>query len=176
MILQSLKGYNRFKSLIIHFATILRIIEDENRLRQGDKYLYILASFIYCIQVLFVEYILLVTIRAEQIIEDIDWFLILRKKYLIVRSYNPYSFLIKILGYKKTISIQKINQLSITQTRLETSRPDGDILEFHRKLLLIKRFKDIIHNIIKEAKDILQQDLIQVSQQKDYFEINLDKI
>jgi hypothetical protein len=114
-----------------------------------------LASFIYCIRVLFVEYVLLAATRAEQTTEDIDRFLALRKKYLVVGSYSPCSLLIKMLGYGKTISIQKINQPSITWTRSETSRPDGNILEFHRKPLPIKRFKDTIHNIIKEAEDIL---------------------
>ena len=36
----------------------------------------------------------------------------------------------------------------------ETSRPDSDILEFHGGPLPIKRFKDAIHNMIKEAEDI----------------------
>jgi len=32
---------------MIHFIAILGIIEDENRLRYSDEYLYILARFIY---------------------------------------------------------------------------------------------------------------------------------
>ena len=49
----------------------------------------------------------------------------------------------------------EINQPSITWTRSETNRPDGDILEFHGKPLPIKRFKDAIHDMIRKAKDIL---------------------
>jgi hypothetical protein len=105
MILQSLKGRNRFDSPIIHFAAVLSIIEDENRLRRSDEYLYMLAGFMYCVRVLFIEYTLPAAIRAEQTTEDIDRFLELRKKYLVVRSYSPCSFLIKMLGYSKTMSI-----------------------------------------------------------------------
>jgi superfamily II DNA helicase RecQ len=176
MILQSLKGHDRFESPILHFAAVLGIVEDENRLRRGDEYSYMLAGFMYCVRVLFVEYALPAATRAEQTAEDIDRFLALRKKHLVVGSYSPCSFLIKMLGYGKTMSMQKINQPSITWTRSETSRPDGDILEFHGKPLPIKRFKDAIHDMIKEAEDILWQDLMWVSQRKDRFEIDLDKI
>jgi superfamily II DNA helicase RecQ len=176
MILQSLKGLDRFDSPIIHFAAVLGIVEDENRLRRGDEYSYMLAGFMYCVRVLFIEYTLPAATRAEQTARDIDRFLELRKKYLVVGSYSPCSFLIKMLGYGKTMSMQKINQPSITWTRSETNRPDGDILEFHGKPLPIKRFKDAIHDMIREAEDILWQDLMWVSQKKDRFEIDLDTI
>ena len=94
----------------------------------------------------------------------------------MVRSYSLCSFLIKMLGYGKTMSMQKINQPSITWTRSEINRPDGDILEFYRKPLPIKRFKDAIHDMIREAEDILWQDLMWVAQKKDRFEIDLDMI
>lgn len=116
MILQSLKRLDRFDSPIIHFAAILGIVEDENRLRRGDEYLYMLARFMYCVRVLFVEYILLAATRGEQIAENIDRFLELRKKFLVVGSYSLCSFLIKMLGYGETISMQKINQFSIKWT------------------------------------------------------------
>ncbi|KFZ23524.1 hypothetical protein V502_01997 [Pseudogymnoascus sp. VKM F-4520 (FW-2644)] len=54
MILQSLKGLDRFDSPMIHFAAVLGIVEEENRLRRGDEYSYMLAGFMYCIRVLFV--------------------------------------------------------------------------------------------------------------------------
>ncbi|PVH68411.1 hypothetical protein DL98DRAFT_441263 [Cadophora sp. DSE1049] len=114
MILQSLKSYNRFNSPIIYFTAVLGIVENENRLKRSNKYLYILAGFIYYVRVLFVKYTLPAATRAEQTAEDIDRFFKLRKKYLVVRSYSLCSFLIKMLGYSKTISIQKINQPSIT--------------------------------------------------------------
>ena len=176
MIMQSLKGHDRFDSPMIHFAAVLGIVEGGNRLRRGDEYLHMLAGFMYCDRVLFVEYTLPAATRAEQNAEDIDRFLELRKKYLVVGSYSPCSFLIKMLGYGKTMSMQKINQPSITWTRSETNRPDGDILEFHGKPLPIKRFKDAIHDMIREAEDILWKDLMWMAQKKDRFEIDLDMI
>ncbi|KFZ19433.1 hypothetical protein V501_00662, partial [Pseudogymnoascus sp. VKM F-4519 (FW-2642)] len=159
MILQSLKGLDRFDSPMIHFAAVLGIVEEENRLRRGDEYSYMLAGFMYCIRVLFVEHALPAATREEQTRDDIDRFLELRRGYLVVGSYSPCSFLIKMLGYEKTMSMQKINQPSITWSRSETKRPDGDILELHGKPLPIRRFKDAIHDMIQEAEDILWQDL-----------------
>ncbi|KAH7383392.1 hypothetical protein BKA64DRAFT_582164, partial [Cadophora sp. MPI-SDFR-AT-0126] len=104
-----LKGYDRFDSPMVYFAAVLGIVEDENHLRRGDKYSYILARFMYCVRILFVEYILLAATRVEQTAEDINRFLELRKKYLVVGSYSLCSFLIKILGYGKIMSMQKIN-------------------------------------------------------------------
>ncbi|PVH75565.1 hypothetical protein DL98DRAFT_350350, partial [Cadophora sp. DSE1049] len=90
-----------FDNLIIHFTAVLGIVKDENRLKRSNEYLYMLARFIYYVRVLFVEYILPAATRAKQIAEDIDRFFELQKKYLVVRSYSLYSFLIKILGYSK---------------------------------------------------------------------------
>jgi hypothetical protein len=60
--------------------------------------------------------------------------------------------------------------------RFETNCLDGDILEFYEKPLPIKRFKDAAYDIIREAEDILRQDLIWVAQKKDRFEIDLDLV
>jgi hypothetical protein len=114
-----------------------------------------LAGFMYCVRVLFIEHTLPVATRAEQTAEDIDQFLELCKKFLVVGSYSPCSFLIKMLGYGKTMSIQKINQPSIIWTRSESNRPDRDLFYFYNKPLSIKRFKDAIYNMIREAEDIL---------------------
>ncbi|KFY97708.1 hypothetical protein V500_01952, partial [Pseudogymnoascus sp. VKM F-4518 (FW-2643)] len=83
MIIQSLKGLDRFDSPMIHFAAVLGIVEEENRLQRGDEYSYMLTGFMYCIRVLFVEYALLAATRGEQTREDIDQFLELRRDYLV---------------------------------------------------------------------------------------------
>jgi hypothetical protein len=59
IIMQSLKRLDWFNSLIVYFAAVLGIVEDKNRLCYRDKYSYMLASFIYYVQVLFVKHTLL---------------------------------------------------------------------------------------------------------------------
>lgn len=134
---QSIKGFDRFHSPMVHFAAVLGIDGDNNRLYRGDEYSFKLAGFIYCIRVMFVEHALPAATRAEQTTHDIDNFLEMRKKYLVVRGYNPTGELIKWMGYGKTMSMQKTNQPSITWSRSSESRPDKDVLYFHGKPLPI---------------------------------------
>jgi hypothetical protein len=74
-IIQSLKGFDRFYSPMVHFAVVMGIDEDGNRLYRGDEYSFKLAGFIYCIRVLFVEHTLPAENRAERTERDIDRFL-----------------------------------------------------------------------------------------------------
>ena len=113
-ILQSLKGFNQFDSPMVHFAAVLGIDEEGVRLRKGEESSFIMASFLYYIRVLFVEYTLPAVTRAEQTQVDIDRFLELRQKYLVVGGYCPTGFIIKWLGYRKTISMQSGNSPSVT--------------------------------------------------------------
>jgi hypothetical protein len=66
-----------------------------------------MAGFLYCIRVLLVEHTLPSAIRAEQTKDDIDRFLELWQKYLVVGGYCPTGFIIKWLGYGKMISMQR---------------------------------------------------------------------
>jgi hypothetical protein len=49
IIIQSLKRLNWFNSLIVYFTAVLGIVKNKNCLCYKDKYLYILAGFIYCV-------------------------------------------------------------------------------------------------------------------------------
>jgi hypothetical protein len=61
IIMQSLKGLDRFNSPIVYFVAVLGIIKDKNRLRHRDKYLYMLVGFMYYVRMLFVKHTLLAT-------------------------------------------------------------------------------------------------------------------
>jgi hypothetical protein len=58
IVIQSLKGLNWFNSLIVHFTAVLGIVKDKNRLCYKNEYSYMLAGFIYYVQVLFVKHTL----------------------------------------------------------------------------------------------------------------------
>jgi hypothetical protein len=113
-ILQSLKGFDQFDSPIVHFAVVLGIDEEGAQLRKGEECSFVIAGFLYCIWVLFVEHTLPAATRAEQTQVDIDRFLELRQKYLVVGRYCLTGFIIKWLRYRKTISMQSGNSLSVT--------------------------------------------------------------
>ena len=113
-IFQSIKGLDRFDSVMVHFAAVMGISDEGTNLLLGDKCSFKFAGFIYCIRVLFLEHVLPTSIRREMIARDIDHFLDIRAKFLVVGGYNPTGELIKWLGYGKVMSLQKINQPSIT--------------------------------------------------------------
>ena len=170
-VLQSLKGFDQFTSPMVHFAAVLGIDEEGVRLRKGEECSFIMAGFLYCIRVLFVEYTLPAATRAEQTRVDIDRFLELRQKYLVVGGYCPTGFIIKWLGYGKTISMQSGNSPSVTWSR----SGDRDMLYFHGKPLPISRFRSAIHDMIRDAEDILWRELMW-SEDWQRFEIDLMSI
>ena len=175
-IFQSIKGVDRFDSVMVHFGAVLGINEEGSTLLLGDRCSFKFAGFIYCIRVLFLEHVLPTRMRKDMTPADLDRFLAMRAQYLIVGGYNPTGELIKWLGYGKVMSMQKINQPSITWTRSKEDRPDGDILYFHGKPLPIRRFKTAVHDIIGEAEDILWRDLMWTEKKGDRFTIDLTRI
>ena len=154
-ILQSIKGLDKFTSVMVHFAAVMGINDEGTQLLLGDHCSFKFAGFIYCIRVLFLEHVLPTYTRTDMTAGDIDRFLEMRAKFLVVGGYNPTGELVKWLGYGKTMSMQKMNQPSITWSRSTESRPDKDVLYFYRKLLPISRFKYGIYNIIREVEDLL---------------------
>lgn len=176
LIFQSIKGLDRFDSVMVHFAAVMGISDEGTNLLLGDSCSFKFAGFIYCIRVLFLEHVLPTSMRREMTARDIDHFLDMRAKYLVVGGYNPTGELIKWLGYGKVMSLQKINQPSITWSRSTVSRPDGDILYFHGKPLPISRFKGAIHDMLCEAEDILWRDLMWTEKKEDRFTIDLSLI
>jgi hypothetical protein len=103
--------------VIVHFGAVLGINEEGTNLLLGDRCSFKFAGFIYCIRVLFLEHVLPTSMRPEMTAQDIDHFLEMRAKFLVVGGYNLTGELIKWLGYGKIMSLQKINQPSITWTR-----------------------------------------------------------
>jgi superfamily II DNA or RNA helicase len=175
-IFQSIKGVDRFDSVMVHFGAVLGINEEGSTLLLGDRCSFKFSGFIYCIRVLFLEHVLPTRMRKDMTPADLDRFLAMRAQYLIVGGYNPTGELIKWLGYGKVMSMQKINQPSITWTRSKEDRPDGDILYFHGKPLPIRRFKTAVHDMIGEAEDILWRDLMWTEKKGDRFTIDLSRI
>ena len=102
-IFQSIKGLDRFDSVMVHFGAILGINEEGTNLLLGDRCSFKFAGFIYCIRVLFLEHVLPTSMRKDMTPQDLDRFLEMRAKYLVVGSYNPTGELIKWLSYGKVM-------------------------------------------------------------------------
>jgi hypothetical protein len=108
-IFQSIKGLDRFDSVMVHFGAVMGINEEGTNLMLGDRCLFKFAGFIYCIYILFLEYVLPMSMQKDMMLQDLDRFLEIQVKYLVVGGYNPTGEMIKWLGYSKVMSLQKIN-------------------------------------------------------------------
>ena len=167
---QDLKGFDHFDSPLVHFAGVLGIDEEMSRLRRGEHYSYMLAGFVYCIRVIFVEFTLPSARRVEQTGADIDRFLEMRLKYLIVGSYSPMSTLVRMLGYGKKITMEAGNAPTTSW-----SRPDKKILYYRGKPLPMEDLRSMVHDMIRDTEDILWDDLMWMDKSQ-RFVMDLEKI
>jgi hypothetical protein len=91
--------------VIVHFTAVMGISNKGTNLLLGDRCSFKFAGFIYCIHVLFLEHVLPTSIRRDMTARDIDHFLDMRAKFLVVGGYNLTGELIKWLGYSNVMSL-----------------------------------------------------------------------
>ena len=103
-IFQSIKGMDRFDSVMVHFGAVMGINEEGSTLMLGDRCSFKFAGFIYCIRVLFLEQS--PHAHAEDMTARIlIAFLEMRAKYLVVGGYNPTGERSSGLGMGKVMSL-----------------------------------------------------------------------
>ncbi|KAE8832105.1 hypothetical protein PTNB85_06497 [Pyrenophora teres f. teres] len=100
---------DEFSSGLVQYLGVLGIDTQTNRLRTAKNYSYMLAGVVYCVRVLAVEKLLPAVERDEEIEEDRDAFLELRKKYLADGSYSPMSAMLSLLAYGKHAALNEGN-------------------------------------------------------------------
>jgi hypothetical protein len=94
-ILQSIKGLDKFTSVIVHFAAVIGINNKGTKLLLGNKCLFKFAGFIYYIWVLFLKHVLLTPTRTNITGDNIDRFLKIQAKFLVISGYNLTRELVK---------------------------------------------------------------------------------
>jgi hypothetical protein len=92
---------------------VLGINKSTRRLRGASNFSYILAGVVYCTRVLAVEILLLAATRKKRQLrsQERENFITTRKKYLVDRSYSPFSEIISLLAYLKHIALNAANTL-----------------------------------------------------------------
>ncbi|KAK3045835.1 hypothetical protein LTR09_012629 [Extremus antarcticus] len=88
-----------FQSPLLHFLAVLGIDEDNNRLRQGNDFSYMLAGVVYCVRVIALEILLPAEQRSSQGETEFEMFLDRRKEYLADGTLSPMSTAISLLAY-----------------------------------------------------------------------------
>jgi hypothetical protein len=93
----------------VQFLAVLGIDTETKRLRTAKNYSYMLAGIVYCVWVLRVKKLLPAAGRDEQIEDNCNRFLDMRKKYLANSLYSLISEIISLLAYSKHAALNKGN-------------------------------------------------------------------
>lgn len=99
-----------FSSGLLHFMAVLCIDEEMGRLRDANRFSFILAGVVYCTRVFAVEAILPSAERDCQGEDDDKKFLETRERYLADGGYSPMSKMLSLLAYGKLIARDHGNQ------------------------------------------------------------------
>jgi hypothetical protein len=103
-----------FKSAILHFLAVLGINEEMRQLQEVNDFSYILASMVYCIQVIAAEIILPSEEREDQDNKDDERFKQIRDNFLADGTYSVMSKALSILAYGKSIAMNHSNTGSVS--------------------------------------------------------------
>ncbi|KAF3029165.1 hypothetical protein E8E12_000446 [Didymella heteroderae] len=163
-------GDHPFSSALVHFLAVLGIDEETTRLRVAEDYPYMLAGVVYCTRVLAIEYLLPSARRESHGKPERKMFLQQRRRFLRDGSYSPMSTMISLLAYSKKIAMNTANSASTQWSR------DMSILHLHGRPIVIKRFKAMVGGVLKQAEDMLWEQLMYISDGAERFSIPLERV
>ena len=156
-----------FQSPLLHFLAVLGIDEDNNRLRQGNDFSYMLAGVVYCVRVIALEILLPAEQRSSQGETEFEMFLDRRKEYLADGTLSPMSTAISLLAYGKYLALNHGNVGSIFWEK-------GDrVMRLHSSRVVMDKFRAIVAAAIVDAEHLLWQELMWGANR---FEMDLDEL
>lgn len=163
-------GDNPFSSGLVHFLAVLGIDKDMGRLRTAKNYSYMLAGVVYCTRVIAAEALLPSTTRKEQGDDDREAFLQKRKDFLADGTYSPMSEMLSLLAYGKFIALNAGNSGNAQWSK------DKTIFYLGGKPIIISQFQQMARDIVKDAEDVLWQELLWTADPAERFVVKLEKI
>ncbi|KAK4967534.1 hypothetical protein LTR66_011943 [Elasticomyces elasticus] len=145
-------GDRPFSSALINSLAVLGIDKEMNRLRTADDSSYMLAGVVYCTNVIAAEVLLPSADREKQDNAERKRFLGERRGFLADGSYSPMSTMVSLLAYGKSIALNTGNSASTQWSR------DMRVLRLYGRPIVLKRFKEVIHDAVAEAERVLWED------------------
>ncbi|KIV98766.1 uncharacterized protein PV09_09464 [Verruconis gallopava] len=163
-------GDDPFSSGLIHYVAVLGIDAEMNRLRTARNYSYMLAGMVYCTRVIAVEVLLPSAERQQQSDDDRAEFIQKRRDFLADGSYSPMSEMLSLLAYGKYVALNSGNSGSAFWSA------DKKIFYFRGKPVVLRKFQQMVRDIITESEDILWQELLWMAGREERFTMKLDQI
>jgi hypothetical protein len=154
-----------FESPLVHFVAVLGIDPENNRLRTGNEFSYMLAGVVYCMRVVALEILLPGERRSAQGEAEFESFLQRRRTYLADGTMSPMSTMISLLAYGKHLALNHGNAGSIFWEM-------GDrVMRLHSSRIVMDKFREMMKKAIGDAEHTLWTDLMW---QAERFEVDLD--
>ena len=156
-----------FQSPLLHFLAVLGVDAENNRLRTGNDFSYMLAGVVYCTRVMALEILLPGEQRQGQGEVEFEAFLKQRREYLADGTMSAMSNIISLLAYGKYVALNHVNAGSIFWEQ-------GDrVMRLHSSRIVIERFREMVNKVIADAEHLFWTDL---TWKADRFEIDLDEL
>ncbi len=159
-----------FESPMLHFMAILGIDAENNRLRTGNDYSYMLAGLLYCARVVGLELMLPCAHRKTQGVPEFDAFLERRKQFLADGSMSAISNMISLLAYGKHIALNHGNAGGVFW------EADRRIMNLHGARIVMEKFKAMVQRAVTDAEDLFWERLMWTPDPSDRLVLDIDKL
>ncbi|THW27512.1 hypothetical protein D6D22_10755 [Aureobasidium pullulans] len=159
-----------FSSGLLHFMAVLCIDEEMGRLRDANRFSFILAGVVYCTRVFAVEAILPSAERDCQGEDDDKKFLETRERYLADGGYSPMSKMLSLLAYGKLIARDHGNQGAVLWDSGNKN------VSLHGRKIPITRFRSMVTSIVTDAENILWSKVMWSNNDADRFSMPLNDL
>lgn len=162
------KVYSKpFDSPLLHFMAVLGIDEENDRLRTGNDYSYMLAGLVYCVRVIALEVLLPAGQRDEQNDAEFDVFLDQRRKYLADGSMSVVSNMISLLAYGKNLALNHANAGMVFWEKEYT------VMKLHGMRIVMDDFRAMAVKAIADAEDLFWEKLMWTDDRSKRFTMDL---
>jgi superfamily II DNA helicase RecQ len=159
-----------FESPMLHFMAILGIDAENNRLRTGNDYSYMLAGLLYCTRVVGLELMLPSNRRTTQGVPEFDAFLEKRKQFLADGSMSAVSNMISLLAYGKHIALNHGNAGGVFWEM------ERRVMNLHGMRIIMEKFKAMVQRAITDAEEMFWDRLMWTPDPSDRLVMDIDKL
>ena len=152
------KDWEQERSSLLYFSGILGFHLEDHRWREAHEYTPTLAALLFCMRVLMLEHALPVAVRDNpENFRREDPLMIFRRTrdyWLVEGTPTPFNYLHKLLNYG-----MKAGRDGRGRTICRWSQY-GQLLHFGARLIRMKKWKKMVHNLLKELEEVLSEKLL----------------
>ena len=160
----------KFGCALIHIMAVLSIDRENNRLKEGNEYSFVIAGLMYMIRLVAAEARLPHRLRATQGEAEYEAFLTVRAEYLADGSRSVVGDVLSLLAYAKHIAKHHLNHGTAKWT------DGGRGVQIGSRRFKVQAFADMVQGVMQAIEDLLWADLMWVDKKDDRWVMDLEAI